>query len=131
MKAEINKYFFLCFLLFLSCKTGNKKSLSSIITLSNCYWDIHDSESTSLGRSAYCYKFTKDGHCSYFFYDKRGKRNGYDFDDVVVPKTWKLTGDTILYLQGTERKVLSFSEDTLLLENPVSKQRDTLIKSCQ
>jgi hypothetical protein len=108
----------------------NNKRLVSIMT-SDCYWDVHNNYSAANQRVAYCYKFNKDGSCLYLFTpDKRGKRDEYNSDDVVVPKTWKIQGDTIVYLQATKRRVLSFTADTLLLENPISKVRDTLIKDC-
>jgi hypothetical protein len=127
----IIKYGFpLTVLLFAGCKTDNNKKLVEIIT-SNCYWDIHDIYSAANQRIAYCYKFNKDGSCLYLFTpDKKGKRNEYDDDDVVAPKKWELKGDSILYIRGIQRRVINFSTDTLLLENPVNKVRDTLIRDC-
>jgi hypothetical protein len=64
------------------------------------------------------------------FYNRKGKRDEYDDDDMVVPKKWELKGDSILYIRGIQRRVINFSRDTLLLENPVNKVRDTLIRDC-
>lgn len=130
MKAAIIKYgFFLAILLITGCKSKTK-NLFKIIT-SNCYWDVHDTYSAANRRIAYCYKFNKDGSCLYLFTaNKNGKREEYNSDDVVTPKTWELHGDTVLRLRASKRTVVRFSADTLLLENPISKARDTLIRDC-
>jgi hypothetical protein len=38
--------------------------------------------------------------------------------------------NSIMNIRGIERRIVSFSKDTLLLENPISKVKDTLIKNC-
>src|ERR1700761_8780521 len=99
--------FFLLILLVAACKMDDHKKLALIMT-SNCYWDVHDGYSAANQKVAYCYKFNKDGSCLHFFTpDKKGKRDEYNSGDVVVPKTWELQGDTVLYLQGAKRRVLS------------------------
>jgi hypothetical protein len=132
MKTPMIRYIFcLIFLGVLGCKSNDNK-IKSIIASPHCYWDIRDSLAASLGRSAYCYSFSKDGYCEYFFYDRKGRRDRYDFDDnVPTTKTWKLQGDTLIYILGVERKLLSFSNDTILLENPITKVKDTLVKNCK
>lgn len=124
--------FYLWLLLIIGCKANNT-SLSSIITSSNCYWDVHDNYSAANGKISYCYRFNTDGSCLYLFAsDKKGIRDEYNFgDNIPTTKTWKLQGDTTLYILGIERRVLNYSKDTLLTENPVSKTRDTLIKNCK
>lgn len=115
----------------IGCKSNDNK-IKSIVASRDCYWDIRDSLSVSLGRSAYCYRFSEDGHCAYFFYDRKGRRNRYDFDDnVPTTETWKLQGDTLIYILGVERRLLRFSKDTILLENPITKGKDTLVKNCK
>lgn len=130
MRVVIIKYFFcLLFLLVIGCKHNDE--ISSIITSSDCYWDIHDAYSAANGRIAMCYKFNKDGSCSYLFtLDKKGKRDEYDDDDVRVPKQWKIIGDTI-YIRGIKSCLISYSSDTILLENPIGKGRDTLVRNCK
>ncbi len=132
MKAEINKYVYCLMLLcVIGCKT-NDTNLSSIITSPNCYWDVHDAYSSANNKVGYCYKFNKDGRCLYLFaLDKKGKRDEYDDDDAIVPKEWKVKGDSVIYIRGIERRVVIYSQDTILLENPVTKERDTLIKNCK
>lgn len=132
MKAATNKYIScLMLILVIGCKT-NDTNLSSIITSSNCFWDVHDSYSVSNRKVGYCYKFRKDGSCSYLFYDRQNVRNGYDFDDnIPTTKTWKLKGDTVLYILGLERTIVGFTKDTILLENPTIKEKDTLIRNCK
>jgi hypothetical protein len=100
----------LIFAIFLitGCKTDNNTKLIAIIT-SNCYWDVRDTYSAANMRIAYCYKFNKDSSCLYLFTpDKKGKRDEYNSDDVVVPKTWELQGDTMLYLRASKRISNSF-----------------------
>ena len=123
------KYYLLLFL-FIGCQPNDKR-LGSIMT--NCYWDIHDTHSAANGRIAYCYKFDKNGSCSYLFTpDKNGKRDEFNFDDnIPTSKTWKLQGDTLLYILGIERRIINFSNDEILLENPVTRQVDTLLKNCK
>lgn len=133
MKEVTTKFgFYLCFLLTIGCG-ANVTSLSSIITSPNCYWDVHDKNSADNGKTAYCYKFNTDGSCLYLFApNKEGVRDEYDFgDNLPTTKTWKLQGDTSLYLLGIERTIVSFSKDTILLENRINKVRDTLIRNCK
>ena len=118
------------FIFWIGC-TGNENfKLSSLMTSENCYWDVSDSLSISLRRPAYCYKFNKNGQCLYFFYDRKGKRNEYYDDDVVMPKKWEIKGDTILIL-GIRRYLVSYSQDTILLENPITKEKEFLIRNCR
>jgi hypothetical protein len=131
MRGAISKYsFYLLLLVITSCKS-NADKLRFIISSSNCYWDIRDSLSVSLGRPAYCYQFNRDGHCLYLFYNRKGKRDEYDDDDVIVPKKWELKGDSIMYIRGIQRRVISYSPDTLIFENRINRVRDTLIKNCK
>jgi hypothetical protein len=115
----------------MSCTyNGHTGSLNSIIT-SDCYWDVHDTFSVANGKVGYCYQFKKNGKSNYFFYDRKGVRTNYDFGDLVVPKNWRIIGDTLMYLQGIERIVVEYSSDTILLKNPANKQIDTLIRNCK
>jgi len=121
-----------CLLLVLvfGCK-ANDTNLSSILTSSNCYWDIQYIDSFG-GRSVYCYKFNKDGSCQYFFYDRKKVRNKYDFDDnIPVSNTWQLQGDTVIYIYGAKGNILRFSKDTILLQSPISKETHFLVRNCK
>lgn len=113
-----------------SCKANNKNIVTTL-TESECYWDVHDKYSTLNGKIGFCYKFENDSFCQYLYYNRRNVREEFDFDDVVLPKTWKVQGDTIIYLLGIKRKIIYYSTDTILLENPVTKIIDTLIKNCR
>jgi hypothetical protein len=118
------------FIFWVGCRGNENFKLSSLMTSENCYWDVSDSLAISLGRPAYCYKFNKNGQCLYFFYDKKGKRNEYYDDDVVVPKQWEIKGDTVLIL-GIRRCLVIYSQDTILLENPITKGKESLIRNCR
>lgn len=119
----------LLILLICGCRADDSNDLAKIITV-NCYWDLHYESSSAGRRVAYCYRFKKDGSCLYLFYkNKKGIRHEFYDDDVVVPKTWRVEGDT-LYIRGIERTIIHFSKDTVLLENPIDKKKDTLIKNC-
>jgi hypothetical protein len=132
MKVIMNKYCF-CLILFSCIGCGAKKGkLSSILTTPNCYWDVHDAYSASNRKIGYCYKFNKDGKCLYLLTpNKYGKRVEYYDDDIIVPKEWKLNGDSVIFIRSIERRVLSFSPDTLLLQNPTTHEKDTLINNCK
>lgn len=131
IKSAKNSYILLISIsIIISCKT-DKKSILTALTASECYWDVHDQYSTLNGRIGYCYKFENAGFCQYLYYNRRNEREKFDFDDVIIPKTWKVHGDTIIYLLGIERKIIYSSTDTILLENPVTKIVDTLIKNCR
>ena len=127
----MNKYVSCLMLIWvIGCKT-NDTNLSSIITSSNCYWDIQYVDSLG-GRSVYCYKFNRDGKCVYFSYNRKGIRNKFDFDDnVPITRTWKLEGDTVLYIFGAKGIVVNYSQDTILLESPISKERHPLVRNCK
>jgi len=131
MKVAMIRYGFIFVILLITGCEARPKKLFDVIT-SDCYWDVHDSYSAANGRIAYCYKFNRDGSCLYLFTaDKDGNRDEYSPDDVVTPKTWELQGDTVLLLRASKRTVVRFSADTLLLENPISKIIDTLIRDCK
>jgi hypothetical protein len=126
-----NKIFIILFsLVFFSCKKIN--NLSTILTVPNCYWNIHDEHSSRNDRISYCYKFNEDGSCLYMFTpDKKGNRYEYHYGDDLPPsKTWQLQGDSIIYILGLERKVIRYSSDTILLVNPILNLNDTLVKDC-
>jgi hypothetical protein len=77
--------------------------------------------------------FNSNGRCIYLFTpDKTGKRDTFDFGDNIPPtNTWKVQGDSLLFILGLERKVLHFSDDSILLINTVTNEVDTLIKNCK
>jgi hypothetical protein len=126
----MNKYFiFIIFLFFQYCKNG-ENDLNSELTSNDCFWDISDSLSNSLGRKAFCYKFQKNGNCKYYFYDKMGKRSENDDDDVIVPKTWAIESD-VIFIRGLKRNIISHSDSIIILMNPMNNNLDTLLKSCR
>lgn len=116
----------------IGCKSNNN-NLRGVLIASDCYWDIHNNYSTVNQRISYCYKFKKNGSCSYLFTpDKEGKRDEFNFDDnKPITKKWEVHGDTIIYILGIERRVINFSKDTILLSNPIGNEKDTLIRNCR
>lgn len=104
-----------------------RSKLVNEITEADCYWDIHDMK---YNRVVYCYQFKKDGTCKYLFYERNGERSEFDDDDNIVTKTWSLEGDTMLTVRSFARRILSLSNDTLLLENPVNNEKIVLVKKC-
>lgn len=126
----MNKYFiFILFLFFQYCKNG-ENDLKSELTSNDCFWDIKDSLSNSLGRKAFCYKFQKNGNCKYYFYDKIGRRIENDDDDVIVPKTWSIESE-VIFIRGLKRNIISHSDSIVILLNPMNNKLDTLLKNCR
>ena len=66
------------------------------------------------------------------FYDKNGNISGeFDDDDNIVPKKWELVGDTLISLRGFKRKIVRFTNDTIVLQNRVTGDIQTLVKNCK
>ena len=43
-------------------------------------------------------------------------------------ETWKLEGDSALYIQGFKSRIISYKKDTLVLLNPITKDTSWLFK---
>jgi hypothetical protein len=129
-EGMIKLSYFLVLIWVIGCNTKSE-ILKSVILYSDCHWDVHDKYSASNLKIGYCYKFGKDGSCSYLFYDRHNVRNEYSFDDVIMPKKWSIQGDTTIYIMGLERRVISYSKDTILIKNASTQEEDTLIRNCK
>lgn len=127
MVIRINLLLYACMLIINAGCMSERSKLVNEITEADCYWDIHDME---YNRVVYCYQFKKNGACKYLFYERNGQRSEFDDDDNVVTKTWSLEGDTMLIVRSFARRILSLSNDTLLLENPVNNEKVVLVKRC-
>lgn len=114
-------------LLLVSCTEGNrtKKLLTGVK-----YWDNYSSREANITG---CYQFNKDGSCYFFVYGLEGKygvdqhrvRQKFNTDDVIYPHTWQLKGDSMLNIEGFDRRILSVKMDTIILQN--IKLLDTIV----
>ena len=124
-----------CFLIFwlMSCRDAGKPTLENILK-SDCFWD-RTGDKQVIGGLNSCYRFLPDGQCYFYFYNfKNRKLTGsvfrYDDDDVIVPNTWSVVGDTLLIARNTHYKVLSFVKDSITVEGYLN---DTMVfrKNCR
>lgn len=98
--------------LFFSCTM--KKDMNNYLTgEKKKYWDLID----STNHPEWCYSFSKDGKCIYYYYQgKNCKRNIMYDGDVEYENTWVLKNDSILRYRSHDRKIIILNEDTLLTE---------------
>lgn len=120
-------YFVLLGILLIGC---NYNSLEAVLS-GGCYWDIFDEGSPHPINS--CYKFEKDGSCTfhyYFFVNKIRTDSVFKYDngDVVVPDKWMVTKDTIQIRSG-KYGVLRYTPDSVFLKAR-SGNTLVLVKNC-
>jgi len=127
----------LVFLIFFvaSCETSEKKRSIRDTLTDNCYWDVIDKQVYYMTNA--CYRFMKDGKCDFFYYNFRDKKRintvfRFDFDDVIVSKTWLLQNDNTLNIQGINYNITCYNQDTIVLKNILStiKADLVLVKNC-
>ena len=107
------KYILLLFLnlIFFSC---SQNSIENYLTGKDIkFWDVQD----SLHSTKYCYSFSKDGTCRYYYYTDSCTRNLMFDDDVIYENTWELKNDSNLVFRSSNRKIYLVNSDTLLLVN--------------
>src|SRR5215211_5078611 len=114
-------------LTMLSCQNPNCLTLSDALK-SNCFWD-RTNESGGIGGLNSCYRFLADGQCFFYyynFYNHKITDSVYRFEDndLILPSTWTVKGDTSLIARGTLYKVLSFTKDSIMVEGYL---KDTMI----
>jgi len=120
---------------FFSLSCSNSKSLNLADTLkSNCFWD-RINERGVIGGLNSCYRFLPNGQCFFYyynFYNQKITDSVYRFEDndVIVPATWTVKGDTSLIARGIHYKVLSFTKDCVIVEG-YSKDMMIFRKNCQ
>jgi hypothetical protein len=85
------------------------------------FWDVYDPKGGYITGS---YSFDNGGKCFYYT-NKNGERSKIYDGDVVYPHTWSHMGDSILNIHDFDRKVLHFTEDTLIILN--TKTNDTTL----
>ena len=119
-------------LFFCSCKNTPEENLSDIIK-SDCFWDITEDNQVIGGLNS-CYKFLPNGECflyNYKFYNRKITDSVYRYetDDVIVPTSWSVQGDTLLIARAVHYKVLAFAKSSISVEG---FNNDTLVfrKNC-
>jgi hypothetical protein len=119
-------------LFLISCKHNDDHTLESILK-SNCFWD-RTCENQVIGGLNSCYRFLPDGQCYFYYYHFRNRKltdsvYRYETDDVIVPTTWSVSGDTLLIARETHYKVLAIEKDSITVEGYMN---DTMVfrKNC-
>jgi len=82
------------------------------------------------------HRFKKKQVCERFYYRfKDQKRTDtviwYDEEDIIVPKTWEMIGDTILKVQGLTMRILRFNSDSVKLRFAAENDTVFLIRNCK
>ncbi len=88
------------------------------------FWDEYDPK---VGYILGSFSFNKKGKC-FFYTNKNGKRSKLYEGDVLNPHTWTHKGDSILNINDFDRKVLHFTEDTLIILNIKTNDTTLLVK---
>jgi|JRYE01.1.fsa_nt_gb hypothetical protein len=124
-------FFSLSGLMLFSCK--NKKGLRLETVLQNkCAWDVIFLKQDSIPR--YCLRFKSKGLCYYFKYvfNKRNKTDSvvhYNDGDNIMPNTWEVQGDSILFIRGQKVYVSRITQDSIYLNDKV-RLSVILVKNC-
>ena len=125
----MRRYFLIpIFSLLVFCSCNYKKYKDRITSGKGTYWDVIKRGGNEYKTPAFCYFFGVNGECQYYSYRKSAdgsiKRFSFDYGDVIYPKTWKMTEDT-LQLQGFNYLLVTNKNKKILLIN-VRKPTDTL-----
>lgn len=89
------------------------------------YWDV---VSDVHNYSAYCYSFSIDGICKYYYYTKDSCKREIMYDgDVEYENSWNWVNDSTLRFRSSDRKVKLLNNDTLIVE--FKSNRTLLVKS--
>ncbi|MBS1664781.1 MAG: hypothetical protein JST68_27290 [Bacteroidetes bacterium] len=103
-----------------ACDTS--RTIAHIIQLNHrFYWNIRDSGAAYVKGS---YLFSADGKCRFFNYNK-GVRTAYAMDDLA----WEALNDSTFQIEGIDRRILFFSEDSIVLQNRMTGNIFFLLKS--
>lgn len=121
------KHLILFFLLFcVGCRQSKNKGI--IAPNKGKYWDIKKDRDISYRKPAYCFYFSSDGDCFFYYYriDKDTvMRKLFNYGDVIYPNTWKLKSDT-LEIQESDYLIKSINEESITLVS-TTLSKDTLI----
>lgn len=127
--VRVSRYLIMLLLLLSIGACQESKQKWMISNFSDKHWDIYRMGGKNYKRPLYGYKFERTGKCIYYFYikNKAGKteRQKFDFGDVYYPETWSLKNDSILTVLGIPYKLLSLTNDSMLLVNR-SNRTDSL-----
>ncbi len=113
--------YFLGIMVYFSSCNGVKSYSNMVVSNDSTYWDYYNPRKKIVTD---CYLFKDNGECLRYIYTKEGKLLRFDDDDVIVPDTWKILGDTIISIRGLELQILSITSDSMILENQF---HDTLL----
>jgi hypothetical protein len=126
----------------LSCGGAKRPSLQQVL-VSDCFWD-RTGDNQVIGGLNSCYRFFSDGRCYYYYYQFRFERQGdsvvrfrkdsayrYSDGDNIMPDTWKLQGDTLLYIEGVPHKALNVTFDSVLVVEQGTGDTLLLRKNCK
>jgi hypothetical protein len=119
MKRKINKLILLLSILTFSCVKDKKTELTLFLTNDSLkYWDMvynprfYD-RSKSLTFPLYCYCFEKSNKWNFYIY-RKGVRQQYEQDDIVIPRKWDMISDTTIMLGFKTYKIEKLSKDTFI-----------------
>ena len=100
-------------IIFISCKDNVREG---ILTNNNIkYWDWYDYPINGRGGA---FSFNIDKKCRSYVYNSKGERRIFYSGDVLYyDSTWHFSGDTALFVEGFERRILKFTADTIVLQN--------------
>lgn len=128
---NIRLFISIAFILTLLNNCNERNEVEDILS-ENCYWDILNTGSIHPINT--CYKFEKDGGCHYYHYDFIDKARTesvfeYDDGDVVVPKTWNVSEDSI-QIRAIRYRLIRYNSDSVFLKG---KRPDTtvLLRNCK
>jgi len=88
------------------------------------FWDVYDPKAGYVTGS---YSFDNEGKCFYYT-NKNGERSKIYDGDVVYPHTWTHKGDSILNINHFDRKVLHFTDDSLIILDTKTNDTTQLVK---
>ena len=111
-RKKIDKVKCLLLIISLTLFSCRHKTNSYIYGENVKYWDIVDTS----GHREWCYSFSKEGKCIYYYYVGTCKRDTMGDDDLQFEKTWLLKDDSTIRYRSRDRKILILNEDTLLTE---------------
>lgn len=109
-----------------SCKS-KREEIKEMLINNKCVWHI---KNRPMEYGYYAYQFLKDGSCYYYFRDRQGVFNKFYFDDIIVPNTWTLNGDSNLIIQANSYLISYYSKDSFTLYTRDENIFDYLIKDC-
>ena len=109
-----------------SCKSKHEE-IKEILISDKCVWHI---KNRPMEYGYYAYQFLKDGSCYYYIRDRQGVFSKFYFDDVIVPNTWSVIGDSNIIIQANSYIITHYSKDSFSFYTKDENIYDYLIKDC-